>query len=310
MEIKAQVEILMTTYNGSRYLNEQLDSIINQSYTNWHLTISDDKSNDDTIDIIDSYISRHPNKIKRVDSGKHFGNARDHFFWLMKQCNSDYLMLSDQDDVWLDNKIELSINELLRLEKQVGKNTPILVFTDQKVVDEKLNVINDSLMRYQKQNFSDINYKKLLFQNVITGCTVCMNNSLLKQVNKVNTYQDIIMHDYWLGLVASRFGKLSYIDNPTMLYRQHLSNSVGAKNNSGVSFFINKISNLKDVKDNVVQKKKQAILFKNTYSDLLNTDDELFIDNMSKRRSGIFFYIKNITLFNTFFRWVGSIVFG
>ena len=300
MEIKPQVEILMATYNGSKYLSEQLDSIVKQSYTNWHLTISDDKSNDDTIDIIDTYISKYPNKIRRIDSGIHFGNARDHFFWLMKQCDSDYVMLSDQDDVWLDIKIELSINELLRLEKQYGKGTPILVFTDQKVVDEELNVISDSLMRYQRQDFSDISYKKLLFQNVITGCTVCMNKSLLEQANKVNEYQDIIMHDWWLGLVAAKFGRLSYVDRSTMLYRQHLSNSVGAKDNNGVSYFMNKMSNLKDVKDVVVLKKKQAILFKNTYNDLLNNEKKLLIDNMSKRRSGLFFYVKNIKLFNTF----------
>ena len=109
MEIKPQVEILMATYNGSKYLSEQLDSIVKQSYTNWHLTISDDKSSDDTIDIIDTYISKYPNKIRRIGSGIHFGNARDHFFWLLKECDSDYVMLSDQDDVWLDNKIELSI---------------------------------------------------------------------------------------------------------------------------------------------------------------------------------------------------------
>ncbi len=310
MENKAQVEILMATYNGSKYLSEQIDSIVNQSYKSWHLTISDDGSSDDTNKIIDSYIDRYPKYISRICSNTSFHNARDHFFWLMRQCDREYIMLSDQDDVWLPEKIEVSIGELLRLEKQLGKDMPILVFSDQKVVDERLVVISESMMSYQRQNFNDVSYKKILFQNIVTGCTTCMNKSLLQLVNKVDNYQDVIMHDWWLALVASRFGELSYIDKSTMLYRQHLSNSVGAKNNNGISYYINKIANLKEVKNTVALKKKQTIIFKNTYSDLLNDDDKYFIDNMSKKRSGLCFYVKNIKLFNTFFRWIGSVVFG
>ena len=310
MEIKPQVEILMATYNGSKYLSEQLDSIVKQSYTNWHLTISDDKSNDDTIDIIDTYISKFPNKIRRIDSGIHFGNARDHFFWLMKQCDSDYVMLSDQDDVWLDNKIELSINELLRLEKQYGKGTPILVFTDQKVVDEELNVISVSLIKYQNVNPNNISYKSLLFSNCVTGASTIFNKALLKEVKRNINTKNIIMHDWWLAIAASKIGIVSYMNKQLNLYRQHSDNSVGAKDVESMNYILSKIYSLNDVKQTVANKKKQALEFKDNYIDYLNKEDILFLDCFTKKRSGFVFYIKNAKLINGLNRFIGFSILG
>lgn len=309
MENKPQVEILMATYNGSKYLREQLDSILNQSYDNFILTISDDCSSDDTVSIVEEYVNRYPNKIRRIVSNKRFGNARDHFFYLMKQCDSDYIMFSDQDDVWLSNKIELSINELLRIEKD-HKDIPILVFTDQKVVDEKLNVISDSMTDYERLDVKEISYKKILFQNIVTGCTICMNKTLNNLANKVDDYDSIIMHDWWLALVASKFGIVSYINVSTMLYRQHSANGVGAEKNSGISYFINKIDNLDNVKNTVLFKKKQANLFYSGYLDKMENSDRDFLSKLTKKKSGLGFYVANRCLFSTFFRFIGNVIYG
>ena len=90
----------MAAYNGAPYIREQVDSILCQTDTNWHLTVSDDGSTDGTDAILDEYARRYPDKVRRVVSGRRFGGAREHFFWLTAQCDSAYLAFSDQDDVW------------------------------------------------------------------------------------------------------------------------------------------------------------------------------------------------------------------
>jgi len=100
------VEILMATYNGEAYLRAQLDSILNQTEKRWRLTISDDGSTDATPSIIDEYMNRYPDRIQRIGAKTRFGNARDHFFWLMRQSDSDQIAFCDQDDVWLEGKLE------------------------------------------------------------------------------------------------------------------------------------------------------------------------------------------------------------
>ena len=100
------VEILMAVHNGSAFLKEQIDSIIRQTDGRWHLTISDDGSTDDSREIIDDYARRCPDKIAHLRSGRRFGNARDHFFFLMERCDSEYMLFCDQDDVWYPDKVK------------------------------------------------------------------------------------------------------------------------------------------------------------------------------------------------------------
>ena len=102
---KAYAEILMATYNGERFVRQQLDSLLAQDDDRWHLTVSDDGSTDSTPQILDEYAAAHPDKITRHISGKRFGNARDHFFHLMETCDAPYMLFSDQDDVWYPGKV-------------------------------------------------------------------------------------------------------------------------------------------------------------------------------------------------------------
>ena len=94
------VEILLAAYNGSKYIREQMDSILNQTDTRWHLTVSDDGSTDGTLSILDAYAAQFPEKISVYRSGIRFGNARDHFFHLMRRCTAPYILFSDEDDMW------------------------------------------------------------------------------------------------------------------------------------------------------------------------------------------------------------------
>ena len=163
------VEILLAAYNGERFLRQQLDSLLAQTWVAWHLTVSDDGSTDATPAILDEYAARYPDRIRRVKHEGRFGNARDHFFWLMKECRATHMMFCDQDDVWHPDKVEKTMRALLEAEDEMGGDTPVLVFTDLTPVDEKLRPIASSLMKLQKQYTDVIDYRALLMQNVVTG---------------------------------------------------------------------------------------------------------------------------------------------
>lgn len=114
-------------------------------------------------------------------------------------------------------------------ERQWGRDLPILVFSDQTVVDEKLNVIEPSLMRCQKQAFDSFDYHALLIQNVVTGGAMMVNRPLCSLAVQCRSRERIIMHDWWMAATAARFGKVIYLDEPLSLYRQHGGNSVRRK---------------------------------------------------------------------------------
>ena len=162
---------------------------------------------------------------------------------LLQYSNAEYVMFCDQDDVWMPNKIELSMNKMNELEKNYGIDLPLLVFSDLLVVDNTLELINKSYWKFQKIN-PDFAYdfKKILTLNVVTGCTIMMNAA---SRNLCLPYSlEIMMHDHWIGANVSRYGKITYINAPTILYRQHGKNVEGA-HKFGCKYVITKIINLR-----------------------------------------------------------------
>lgn len=304
-----RAEILLATYNGERFLTEQLNSLLNQSWQDLHITISDDCSTDHTPDLIKAYAEQYPEKITWVKHGHHFGNARDHFFFLMNQCQEDYMLFCDQDDVWNTDKAEITMQTLLHEEALWSKDTPVLVCTDQIPADVHLQPLAPSLMRMQKQDASVIDYRRLLLQNIVTGCTTGINRTLAKKAVCIKP-EHTIMHDWWLGLVAARFGRLVYVDRCTMLYRQHGNNSVGAKNVSGIGYIFRKLSHLKALRQQILHKKAQAACFAETYASLLSIEEKAFLQQFSLPKSGAVFYLKNRHLFSSFFRFAGALILG
>lgn len=279
------VEILMATYNGAKYLPAQLDSILAQDTDCWHLSVSDDESTDETPEILDDYVRRFPEKITRVYSGRRFGNARDHFFWLMKQCKADYMHFSDQDDVWHPDKVRRMQQALEQAEQDCGPQMPLLVFTDQTVVDEHLKVFAPSLMALQKQNPEATDYRNILFRNIVTGCTMAINRSLAKAAGQYSNSDRIIMHDWWLALVGARFGKLIYLNEPTLYYRQHSGNSVGAKDVSSLSYICSKIRNESKLRKTCWDKKQQAMEFAVSYESKLTQEDIKWLTGFGRKHS-------------------------
>lgn len=244
------VAICMAVYNGQNYLEDQLESIVKQTYSNWILFIRDDGSNDNSLSIINEYIRNYPEKIifinkKESDKGGPKENFANILSWVNKNYNFNYFMFADQDDYWLETKVENSINTIKSTERYY--DGPILLHTDLKVVDNRLNVIEESFFKYRALDPNKKDIKHLLVQNNITGCTMCWNSSLNQLIDLSD--ESIAMHDWWIGLIASCFGRIVCYEKPTILYRQHGQNVVGATQVNSVKFVISRLFGNAHVKE-------------------------------------------------------------
>ncbi len=212
------VQILMSTYNGERYLREQLDSILKQSYPDWKLLIRDDGSTDSTMEIIEEY-ARNDSRIQYYQ-GVNMG-VRSSFFDLMKHTDltSDYYALADQDDVWLQDKIKRAVG---MMDSDAG--IPVLYASGTILADQELKPIKSQIRR---SVFVPC-FGNALVENICTGCTCLMNWALLTLVRD-HIPDFTVMHDWWLYLTASAYGKVIYDMESYILYRQHGDNIVGTK---------------------------------------------------------------------------------
>ena len=217
------IAILLSTYNGAKFLKQQLDSLFAQSYTSFKLFVRDDGSQDNTLDILQSY------DVKQLPLNTNIGIINSFVTLLnytIKKSEFDYFMFCDQDDVWCADKVEKTLNKMLHMEATYG-NIPTLVHTDLEVVDESLKTIASSMWRYNYILPNKNAFSRLLIQNTITGNTVMINRALAEKCLTIPN--GAIMHDWWLGLVASQFGKIGFIEKPTIKYRQHQNNNIGIK---------------------------------------------------------------------------------
>jgi len=222
----ASLEILLATYNSARYLSDQLDSLFAQTFSDFTILVSDDGSTDNTLFILSQYRHRFPERMRIMKFSINAGGARANFSRLLECSTAEYVMFCDHDDVWLPEKIKISINKIKSMEYLHGSETPLLVHTDLMVVGPKLELLDRSFWKYSNINPARDNLNQLLAQNVITGCAMLMNRPLCKLASPIPT--QAIMHDYWCALVASISGNIDYIDEQTILYRNHGSNLLGA----------------------------------------------------------------------------------
>ena len=282
------VDILLATFNGERLISEQIDSILNQTYTNWNLIIRDDGSTDNTIMIIKDYINKHPHKIKLIEDEKRNLGSSKNFSELLNYSKSEYIMFCDQDDVWLPDKIRLSLEKIVELENAFGREKPLLVFNDLFVVDDSLKIISDSFWRLKKRKPQNTSLNRLIVQNVITGCAMIINKMLLELSMPIA--KSAMMHDWWMGLVASSYGEIGYIRAPLIYYRQHSSNVIGA-NRKSVKQFLKKIAtgrfDKRIFREHIQRVFDQADSFLAAYKDSLPLDKHKIVQNfVSLRHSG------------------------
>jgi glycosyltransferase involved in cell wall biosynthesis len=229
---EALVEVLLATYNGERYLEEQIDSILAQDYPNLRVLARDDGSEDGTPAILNRYEARFPDRFRVLRTGHATPSAKDNFLRLMRASDGEYVCFCDQDDVWLPHKVSLTKQSMDQLESTWGKDLPLLVFTDLRVVDDKLETLHESFWKHEKLDPARIHrFGSLLSQNVVTGCTAMLNRRLVELAGHMPT--EAYMHDQWVALLASAMGKATHVDALTVLYRQHRQNLVGSKKQIG-----------------------------------------------------------------------------
>ena len=227
------VDVLLATYNGARYLPEQLDSLLAQTYAHFRLLVSDDGSSDATSAILRRYGPQFGGRLLVIDNPGQGQGVIKNFENLMAASVRDGLArwaaFADQDDVWLPHKIERCVQEMSRLEAAEGGRLPCLVHSDLVVVDERLNRIAESFVRYQRMDPQQCSPVSLLSMNQVTGCTMLVNRALLEMALPVP--REAVMHDWWCALLSSS-GRRHYVAEPLILYRQHGANQLGAKSRS------------------------------------------------------------------------------
>ena len=275
MEInETTVAICMATYNGDRYIAQQIDSILKQSYKNWVLFIRDDGSSDDTQNIIRQYACKYGDRIIHItDPCLSGGSAKKNFAailsWVTQHFDFPYFMFADQDDVWQEFKVEKSMQ--LLMQNETSSKIPLLVHTDLKVVDQDLRVLGESFFEYRALNPEVADLRHLLIQNNITGCTMLWNKALNDLVDIED--DDVVMHDWWIALAACCFGKILCVKEPTILYRQHDCNVVGATKVNTLGFILKRLSGSNHVRKTLQMAVEQAAAFLQHYSECISTED-------------------------------------
>ncbi len=219
-----QIDILMATYNGEKYLKEQIESILNQTYSNIRLLISDDCSKDETRKILNEY-EKKDSRIKVFFQEKNLGYVKNFEFLLSKVENEIY-MLSDQDDFWLPEKVEKTYNRMIETKSD-------LVFTDLEIVNEKLETLYPSFNDYMKLSkkikkyIGD--YRLQYLYNCVTGCTLISKKKFINMCLPLPTISQYAIHDTWIACVVANNGKIEYLNEKTIKYRQHGNNQVGTE---------------------------------------------------------------------------------
>ena len=233
-----KVDVLLATYNGEKYLKEQIDSILEQTYSDFRLLISDDGSTDDTRKILEEYKNK-DSRIQVFFQESNLGVVKN-FEFLLKKVESAYYMFSDQDDIWKAEKIEKSLNK-------IENDNCDLVYSDLEVVDEKLNVTYESYWKL-KGIYNKIkkynNFESLYLNNFVTGCTIISKKELIDTYLPLPNTSKYVLHDYWISLILSQNGKIDYIEEPLIKYRQHKNNKVGSKKKSNELRTIDEIRKL------------------------------------------------------------------
>ncbi len=273
------IDILMATYNGETYITEQIESILAQTCQDWRLIIQDDGSSDHTVSIVNGYQQKYPEKIQLLIRKTPSGSAKGNFLSLFPVASSDYIMTCDQDDVWEPDKIENTFQAMVQAETRWGKDVPILVHTDLTVVDSHLGVIAKSMFKYQGLDKRACSLNRLIVQNNVTGCTMMINRALCDYLLCIQNTDALLMHDWWCALIASAMGQVVYLDQPTVLYRQHGDNQLGAVNNRSIPSIVKRYFQNKDsrVRPASIQKRmtsahRQAEYFLESYRAILSIE--------------------------------------
>ena len=261
-----KVLVLLSTYNGEKYISEQLDSVLAQYGVSVSVLIRDDGSSDKTIEILKKYSGRYDNI--EYFQGENIKSAQSFLQLISLAKDYPYYALCDQDDVWEKNKLLCAVNELQKMNNDV----PLLYYSNLKVVDEKLDFIR---LAHDKPHVQKNKYSSLV-EPIMTGCTGVFNLTAKRYIErKIPEYCS--MHDTWIYMICKVFGEVYYDFTPHILYRQHGNNVIGAYKKRDVSLYIERLRRLLD--RNLQPRYKNAINFYECFSDVM---DDTTLDKVNK----------------------------
>jgi glycosyltransferase involved in cell wall biosynthesis len=215
------VAVVMPVFQGEDYLGPQIESILDQTYSNFNLYIRDDGSRDNSLEIIRSYASKDPRIIIRHHPGR-LGITRS-IKLLLENVREDLVFFADQDDFWMPRKIETMIK---LFPGKAEEYRPVMVFSDLQVVDNNLNQISPSFWKVAGVDPGRIKFRQVISRNCVTGCASAINRAMLDLARKM---PDKAVHDWWMACIAAHTGELISVPEPLVLYRQHGVNVIGAE---------------------------------------------------------------------------------
>lgn len=280
------ISIAMCTFNGAEYLQEQIESILQQTYKNIEIIVVDDCSEDNTIDILESYSSLNNFHYFRNESNQGFVK---NFEKAISLCNGKYIATCDQDDIWLPQKIE-------KLFLSIQKHS--LIYSNAQLVDKTLHSLNKTLCDEKKINcFSGSNNKAFIFRNCISGNTMMFTQELRE--NCLPFPENLTYHDVWIAFVAATKGTINYINEPLVLYRQHSSN---------VTDIVKKRKKKKTYNEKIKLKRisfEKKINFIRNFSSLkiLNPNDQYFFNKLLNLSEGYEDFCINFSLLYTLYKY-------
>lgn len=262
----AQIHIVLATYNGEKYIREQLESILANKYKDISIEICDDGSTDGTLGIVKEYVEKY-SYISLHENPKNLGYVMN-FMEGIRRSKSPYIMLCDQDDIWHEDKIEKTYDRMRSLEEENGRNVPLMVFTDAMNFNSESGEDLGSFHKNSHLDIKKIDTAHLFMENKCIGCTVMVNAAILDYLAVLP--KEIRVHDWWLALICSNFGKISYIAETTLQYRQHSGNMIGG---SGFSEYLkNRIANLHRQRESIRETFAQGEAFYRVFGEKLPED--------------------------------------
>ncbi len=262
----AEIHIVLATYNGAKFIEEQLNSILNNSYKEFTIEVCDDGSTDETLELVSKYVKKYEN-ITLHRNEKNLGYVMN-FMEGIRRSKSPYIMLCDQDDIWHADKIQKTYERMKQLEQEMSSGVPLLVYSDAMNFDNDTGAELGSFHKSSHLNTENIDPAHLLMENKCIGCTVMVNGAIREYLDTLPNA--IRVHDWWLALICSCFGKIAYLDESTLQYRQHSGNMIGG---SGFSTYVgNRLKHVKNQKTAIQATFEQGKAFYELFSGCMEMD--------------------------------------
>jgi glycosyltransferase involved in cell wall biosynthesis len=274
-----EIDVLMATWNGAQYIRQQLDSLFCQTLQDFRLIVRDDGSSDSTLQILEQYRSRYSDRVIVRKNLSRQGACRT-FSLLAEESAAPYIAFCDQDDIWREDKLELGYTAAKHVEAEHGVHTPVLVFSDLELIGDDSKRLAPSMWKMRHVNPRRATLGSMLVQNLVSGCTVLANRSLL--VSGIPIPAEAQMHDFWLGLVAAAFGILHPLHETTVLYRQHNDNAIGAGAGWRITEVLKRLMGDPAFHDGIEASRRQSRIFANRYSSLLSERQKEILQAWSK----------------------------